>query len=196
MSANSTKIFGVGLPRTGTTSFGDACELLGFKRLRWTGNIHGDLTIRTHRGDFARLRQTINEYDAFEDMPFCMVYDWLTVNFPDAKFVLTVRKNPEDWLRSLAQHLNQIPNWIGTYLLYGTYQVKGHEQRLTDFYYQHIGHITEVMRSRQCNLLTLEMGDEDNMSRLAEFLDRKFDKAASFPHSNRGSYRADNKTTN
>ena len=81
------KIVGVGLPKTGTTSLGDACEMLSFSRLRWDPEIHGPMTIKSHQGNYTLMRNQIDRVDVVEDLPFCCHYRWIAGELPSARFV-------------------------------------------------------------------------------------------------------------
>ena len=39
-------------------------------------------------------------YSGLSDMPVCLYYQQLVVDFPDCKFILTTRANPDVWFRS------------------------------------------------------------------------------------------------
>ncbi len=107
-------IFGVGLIKTGTTTFGDACELLGMSRLGWntteryTGH---ELMKLWDRGDIDKLVAIARQYDAMEDFPWALIYPELSTTFPDAKFVLTRRITPEKWLESAVKHKQGGPGY-------------------------------------------------------------------------------------
>jgi len=182
------KVIGVGLPKTGTTSFGDACEIFGLSRLKWDARVHGTMTIRCHEGDFSVMKDQIDKVDVVEDMPFCSHYEWIAQNYPTAKFVLTKRQSPQIWLRSLENHLRSIPRWVGVFLTFGCYEVPGHEEALIELYERHNDRVEQYMRLWHRELLVLTMGEEGNMERLSEFLDLPLPQNASFPLSNKATY--------
>jgi hypothetical protein len=100
-------IFGVGLIKTGTTSLGDACEILGMRRLGWfkKGAEHGHQLMKLwDGGDLDALFAIARRYDVVEDFPWALIYPELAAAFPDAKFVLTRRITPEKWLQSAIKH--------------------------------------------------------------------------------------------
>jgi 3'(2'), 5'-bisphosphate nucleotidase len=94
MHTHTTKVFGIGLSKTGTTSLARALEILGYKTrdfLGVTSYIAGDLSS-------IDLRE-IDENDAFTDTPIPSFYKQLDEKYPNSKFILTTR-NMDDWLRS------------------------------------------------------------------------------------------------
>ncbi len=100
-------IIGVGLNKTGTTTFGDACEVLGLSRLGWNTSEQ----FRSHEllklwdeGDLDKLVDVANRFDALEGFPWSLIYPELAQIYPDAKFVLTRRATPEKWLASAIKH--------------------------------------------------------------------------------------------
>ena len=109
-------IFGVGLSRTGTTTLGDACSLLGMKRLGWVSQRKGHtdslgqpissaLLLRDWQAkNTAHLADVASRYDILEDLPWPLVYGEMAEAFPDARFVLTRRSSPDLWLASMAKH--------------------------------------------------------------------------------------------
>ncbi len=81
--------FCIGLNRTGTTTFGDACELLGFTRMGWT---YSQAEFPSHRlmrfwekGNLDGLIETATSYDVLEDLPWPLVYREMAEAFPDAE---------------------------------------------------------------------------------------------------------------
>ena len=100
-------IIGLGLNKTGTTTFGDACEVLGLSRLGWNTSQQfrsHDLLKLWDKGELDRLLDVANRFDALEGFPWSLMYPDLARAYPDAKFVLTRRTTPEKWLASAIKH--------------------------------------------------------------------------------------------
>jgi len=89
------KIFGIGLPRTGTTSLH-----LAFDELK-ISSIHSPFSFY-ERDDWSMLET----YTAFSDTPIPMFYKKLDQLCPNSGFILTTRP-VEDWLRSMEWLLNE-----------------------------------------------------------------------------------------
>ena len=90
---DAEKVFGIGLSKTGTTSFIAALEVLKFSGMHWTNPATHDL----FSDDDAFL------FDAFADLPTCEHFEQFYYTFPNARFVYTIREF-DSWKRSyLAQ---------------------------------------------------------------------------------------------
>lgn len=105
------KIFGVGLYKTGTTTLGQCFKILGYKHGGGHWNILGD-----YWGEhsekwpryYAKIFQRVRRFESFEDAPYCYVYEELDREFPNAKFILTLRKSPQALAESERRwHLSQ-----------------------------------------------------------------------------------------
>ncbi len=81
------KVFGVGMPKTGTNSLIRALEILGWVGKHYPTNILRD----------------VDRYDAMADVPVLPWFDVFALEFPDAKFVLTWREEVS-WLDSCERH--------------------------------------------------------------------------------------------
>ena len=71
----------VGLNRTGTTTFGDAAEILGFSRLGW-GERSDCLMKRWNQGQRDVLLDVAGRYQVLEDFPWPLIYRDLAEAFP------------------------------------------------------------------------------------------------------------------
>jgi hypothetical protein len=90
------KVFVIGLSKTGTTSVGDALARLCFHRLGWE-DIRSRFLFRSYmRGDISPFISLTQYYEAFEDLPWALVYQDMAHLYPDAKFILTLRANEQD----------------------------------------------------------------------------------------------------
>lgn len=96
-----TRVFGIGLHKTGTTSLASALSILGYKTLHWD-------TPRQARDiweEMARVHTslTIERNDAACDLPISILFRDLDEAYPHSKFILTVR-DEIDWIASLRHH--------------------------------------------------------------------------------------------
>lgn len=97
---NQSKIFCVGRNKTGTTSLEAALKELGYKMGDQT---LGEALINEYNyRDWKPIVDFCKTADAFQDAPFSWPYTWMAmhINFPKAKFILTVR-DEEQWYNSL-----------------------------------------------------------------------------------------------
>ena len=84
MSASKSKIFGIGLSKTGTTSLARALEILGYKTRDYLG------VTRYSSGDLSSIDlDEIETNDAFTDTPVPSFYRELDSRYPGSKFILT-----------------------------------------------------------------------------------------------------------
>ena len=95
------KIFGLGLSKTGTTSLAHALDILGYK-------VRDCLGITIYRkGQISSIDRTaLKNYDALTDTPIPSFYRELDIEFPNSKFILTVREL-DAWLNSCKKQFNQ-----------------------------------------------------------------------------------------
>lgn len=97
------KIFGIGDNKTGTTSLGTALEILGYNRLaHWPNSLRLLKWYNNNIHDI--LNKCIlyaNDFNNFNDFPWNLVdfYKYFDKNFPNSKFILTIR-DPQKWFNS------------------------------------------------------------------------------------------------
>lgn len=102
-----TRIFGVGLHKTGTTSLHHALGVLGFQSAHWP-SAHWAKTVWREiaaNGRSPRLERTY----AASDLPIALLYRELDRAYPGSKFILTTR-NEEAWLNSVRNHWSHDKN--------------------------------------------------------------------------------------
>ncbi len=205
----SGKVFCIGFNKTGTTSLEFVLKKFGYKL--------GDQSIGemlcedwyNKRTD--RIISFCETADAFQDLPFSLpgIYKELDKNFPNSKFILSVRDNEEQWYKSLVNfHIKLFstnkPNLpTEEDLANSRYVYKGFildlqrmfrnypDVKLYDEGYlkkQYINHIQEVksyFKSRTEDLFVLNMKKENSYSELADFLNVIVDKELKFPWLNK-----------
>jgi hypothetical protein len=107
-----TRVFGIGMHKTGTTSLCKALKVLGFsckhwESAHWAKKIYYDLM---EKGSSVTMEQTM----AVTDLPIGLFYRELDQSYPGSKFILTVRKEDE-WLESVEKHFSPsncyYPTW-------------------------------------------------------------------------------------
>jgi len=92
---NNSKIFGIGLQRTGTTTLWSALSIIGYKAAP-----HSIPLFYKFDDKF------IKRFDAFMDNPIPLIYQELDKRYPGSKFILTTR-NETAWLRSVEWLFNR-----------------------------------------------------------------------------------------
>ena len=96
------KIFGIGFPKTATSSLGQALAILGYQ------SVHDPYEILPRffpeeLKDFAYDPDILDNHDAFVGV-VCLVYRELDQAYPGSRFILTVR-DEDSWIKSLRGHL-------------------------------------------------------------------------------------------
>jgi hypothetical protein len=96
----ATKVVGIGLPKTGTTSLGYCFRRFGFKHRTFDM----DLAYQVKRNNLAPAIEEARKFETFEDWPWFEIYRELDRTFPNSKFILTRRKDTETYVTSLKGH--------------------------------------------------------------------------------------------
>jgi len=96
----TAKVVGIGLPKTGTTSLGYCFRRFGFKHQTFDM----DLALKVKRNQIDDVLRVAEKHEAFEDWPWFLLYKEFDRRFPNSKFILTLRKDTETYVRSLQGH--------------------------------------------------------------------------------------------
>lgn len=154
-----SRIFGIGLSRTGTTSLALALHRLGFKtaHFRVSNRIIDD--------------PIIEQYQALADIPVAWRFAELDKRYPGSRFVYTIRPINQ-WLDSCQRWLfRSVP--AGSPLaevrlrMYGTPNFD--RERFRSAYLQHERAVREHFAGR-CNLLVMNIVGGDGYEKLCLFL--------------------------
>jgi len=192
-----TRIFGIGMHKTGTTSLHTALGILGFdsahwKSARWARRIWQEMCTWTANATVP-ASPTLEHHYALCDLPIPMMYRELDTAYPGSKFILTVRDEAK-WIESVRNHWDHEKNpfrakWNDDpfthkvhKLLYGQ---KGFDAELfLNRYRRHNHEVQEYFESRPGDLVVLDMdvqessilagADQLKWSRLCRFLDSPF----------------------
>lgn len=173
-----TRVFGIGLHKTATTSLHRAFEILGFDSLHWG---HGEApAIWSEMNQLGRSK-TLERFYAASDLPIPLLYQILDKAYPGSKFVLTIR-DERKWISSVEKLWDRKAN--PTRGLWDIYPVSNNLHRAlygrTDFdaetmlnrYRQHNAEVLAFFRGRPHDLLVLDMdGPRDLWVWLCAFLD-------------------------
>lgn len=169
MSASQSKIFGIGLSKTGTTSLARALEILGYKTRDYIGvssYTPGDLSSI----DLAE----IDANDAFTDTPVPSFYRELDSHYPDSKFILTIR-DTNGWLQSckkqftlkLSEKLNEASNQLFMDLYGSTIY---DENKFREGYENFTSGVHRHFKDRPQDLLVMDIAADDGWEKLCPFL--------------------------
>jgi hypothetical protein len=175
-----SKVFGIGAPKTGTTSLASALLALGFRRTGWDPVLVEDY----ERGDYDPVFRVGERYEAFEDGPWNAgrFYRDLDARFPRSKFVLTVRDSAS-WSRSHERHFSSSGSprvdarwWIDGYAEKRDEIVRDYEERNRA--------VVDYFAGRPDDLLVLDISAGEGWEKLCPFLGLPV-RAGRFPHRNR-----------
>lgn len=104
----NNKVFVIGLNKTGTTSLEKILQDFGYK----LGN-QADaelLTIDVLKGQYRFFLKYLKTANAFQDLPFSTrnIYKLIDKQYPNAKFILTLRSNSDIWYTSFSNFTKKI----------------------------------------------------------------------------------------
>jgi len=198
------KIFGVGFSKTGTTSLEKALEILGYKVCR--GHCKFSHTFYLHalyiHKDYDEIFRLINYWDAFADAPWggTDLYLQLYNNFPNAKYILTVRE-PESWYESFEKLITMFDlnheTALDSYHANGMYgsayffkhifdieKLAGNKQKIMDHFKLYNQKVIDFFSKHPANFMVYDITSGEEWQKLCKFLGVKIPKN-DFPHANK-----------
>lgn len=178
----NTKIFGIGFHKTGTKSLAAALAGLGY-------SVHGPGFARDAAvcSSFQSLQAAawplIDQFDAFQDNPWPILWRELAVAYPQAKFILTLR-DEEQWYSSALRYFGEQQTPMRA-LIYGADAASpvGKKQRYIERFRQHNAEVLDFFQDAE-NFIALDVSSSDAYNRLRLFLGHEATNQ-SFPHCNR-----------
>jgi hypothetical protein len=188
MGTNGPKVFGIGFQKTGTSSLDEAFRVLGYRTDKGVfinapakrSSIFIEPPL-TNAKVLAHVRPIAQEKEAFSDNPWPLLYRELDAQFPDSKFVLTVR-DPEAWIASLRRHYGSRESDILEWL-YGCRTIPGNEARCLAVYTAHNTAVRKHFAGRPTALLEIDIEREPQWEALCAFLGKAV-PATPFPRAN------------
>ena len=120
----------------------------------------------------------VDEFDAFQDNPWPILYKELDAKFPGSKFILTLR-SPESWIKSQVEYFGEeetpMRKWI-----YGVGCPRGNEDIYVERYKRHYAEVQKYFENRPHDLLLLDLAKGDGWKKLCGFLGEEI-PVTSFP---------------
>lgn len=174
------KLFGIGLNRTGTTSLGQACRILGFAHAGFNPAMMQAYESR-NIPDILSFAET---YESFADWPWPLVYPVLHQRFPGARFILTVRETALIWFQSLCRHADRTGPTPYREIAYGHAMPHRYKDRHLAVYEGHNSAVREYFRNYPGTMVELCWEQGDGWVALCGFLGLPVPDAP-FPHLNR-----------
>ena len=184
-----SKVFGIGLPKTGTKTLGDCFKELGFKHR----SFDMDLAAQAKRNELENVLAEAEKYETFEDWPWFLVYRELDQRFPNSKFILTLRKDTNAYVTSLRKHHERQgireegfvkPHWWDD--VFGFPPDQWDYRESVQRYERHNREVLEYFRDRTDDLLVVCWESGDGWDKLCRFLNMPCPDEP-FPHLNRSS---------
>jgi hypothetical protein len=175
------KVVGIGLNKTGTKTLAVCLTQWGYNHFTWDF----DAFQQYQRGDYESLWKTMRAHDSFEDWPWPLMYKEIDTQFPDTRFVLTIRKSPEVWFSSLckmAMRLGPLTDY--EQYIYGYAIPHGHKDEHVQFYNAHNQAVEEYFKDRPEQFLKVCWENGDGWEELANFLGKPVPDQP-FPHKNK-----------
>jgi hypothetical protein len=203
---NGTKVFCIGLGKTGTTSLNAFFATLGFK----VGDqAAGELLMRDWAArNFGPIIDLALSAEFYQDVPFSLPFTFVVLDqaFPNSKFILSVRDSAEQWYRSMtsfhtkligkgriptADDLREFPyrykGWLfeARQLIYGISDEDPYDKpKVLKVYESHNHSVTEYFRYRPESLLTVNLSDPEAAKQIINFLRVPYN-GQKMPHLNR-----------
>jgi 3'(2'),5'-bisphosphate nucleotidase len=171
MQTRSTKIFGIGLSKTGTTSLARALETLGYKTRDYLG------ITKYVAGDLSSINlQEIDANDAFTDTPIPSFYKELDEKYTNSKFILTTR-DMDDWLKSCKKQFTkrmvtrqtEATSQLHTDL-YGCFEFD--REKYVNGYTRFVNGVIDYFKDRPQDLLVIDICGGETWEKLCAFLDQ------------------------
>lgn len=178
----TAKVFCIGFHKTGTTSLAVALQALGYRVTGPNGVRDPDIATHVHKMAY----DLVEQYDAFQDNPWPIIYKDLDRKYPGSKFVFTMR-DTQAWINSQVKHFGTTETPMRRWI-YGVGCPQGNEDIYTRVYDQHNRDVLAHFRDRPDDLLVLNLADGDGWEKLCPFLDRPVPDVP-FPHANKATDR-------
>jgi len=176
---NSLKVFGIGLNKTGTKTLGACLSTLGFQNKSYDFDLLRDWS----SGDVKRIFQASDQYDSFEDWPWPLLYKEFDKRYPEAKFILTLRKDPRTWFESLCRHATRTGPTEARKIVYGYEMPHQFVEEHIAIYNRHQEEVINYFQGRNDKLLTICFEKGDGWPELSGFLGLPVPEVP-FPHMN------------
>ena len=167
------KVFGVGLPKTGTSSLAVMLTSNNIPTVHFGNTLCQEIRNKMYKGiyKFDILKQFRGVTNGFE-----MIFPQLDVEYPDSKFINTIREK-EIWMTSAESHWERMmanpkarPAEIHHHLItFGTYLFN--KDRFSFVYDMHKNMVDEYFKDRPDDLLTIDITiDNEYPIKICDFL--------------------------
>ena len=148
-----------------------------------------DLAVQVKRNQLEPVIEEAKKYEAFEDWPWFLIYGELDRRFPGSKFILTLRKDTDAYVRSLRRHHERQgirkdgfvkPHWWDE--VFGVEPSQWDYEASARRYERHNREVLEYFADRlDKDLLIVCWENGDGWARLSRFLNKR-QPDEPFPH--------------
>jgi hypothetical protein len=176
------KVIGLGFHKTGTKTLGACLGTLGFRNR----SLDREAFALWRLGEIGAVLDMMDAADGFEDWPWPFLYREARERFPDARFVLTTRRDEATWLESLVGHVARHGRTSFNYrkYIYGVDDPAAHPERFLEVYRAHNAAVRTFFAGEPSRLLEICWEDGHGWERLCGFLGLPVPDAP-LPHMNR-----------
>ncbi len=173
-----TRIFGIGMHKTATTSLHHALGILGLDSAHWK-SAHWAKAIWNEVRATGRS-STVEDNYCLSDLPIPLLYRELDTAYPNSKFILTIR-DEDEWIESVRKHWSNDNEFNSAWAtdpfthqihreLYGQ---KGFDRNVfLERYRRHNREVIKYFEGRPNDLLVMDMDEGGDWFKLCRFLNR------------------------
>jgi hypothetical protein len=190
----SNKIFGIGMPKTGTTSLHAALKILGYKSVHYHQSFHTGMAVGLPISILLKAT-SISTWDSIINTTE-HTYPLMDKEFLNSKFILTIRDR-RLWLKSVKTHLLTKPaldknlhSVTGVERIVTVVHVFGNalynEDSLSLMYDNHLRNAEYYFKDREQDLLIIDICGGEGWEKLCQFLGKEVPDVP-FPHKNKTS---------
>ena len=179
LSPIPTRVFGIGMHKTGTTSLHAALKALGFESAHWK-TAHWAKQIWNEVTEYGKSWTVEHNY-ALSDLPIAILYEQLDRAYPGSKFILTLR-NEGAWLKSVENHWSHKYNPFRGQWDHDPFSHQVHKEIygqknfdaliFLERFRRHNREVRDYFKERPGDLLVMDMSNGAGYSELCSFLDR------------------------
>lgn len=172
-----TRIFGIGMHKTATTSLHTALQILGYDSAHWK-SAHWAKAIWEEMQTWGRSA-TLEKSYAVCDLPIPMMFRALDLAYPRSKFILTLR-DEAGWIDSIEKHWNPEFNKFRESWSHDPFTHRCHRmlygfknfdpERMLERYRRHNAEVLEYFKDRPNDLLVMPMDQGAGFRELCGFL--------------------------
>jgi len=192
MSPFPYRLFGIGMNKTGTTTFANAMRRLGVGPVASERIVHrtGITDLLMKDGNYEPALRFAGVYRVFEDRPWNIwdMYRRLDERYPGSRFILTVRK-PDTWWRSVERWTTVTKPHIAQLYLEHLKAASLSKKDMVEAYLRYNQEVCDYFGGRK-DFLVVDFEAGDEWKSLCSFLNLPIPDRR-FPHANRQTYDKD-----